>query len=113
MAGSIIHTFLEDPPLPGGNYPKEHVRASFGLDGASAASVTASFAQTAPSFTWPTSRPQARGGLPVHPDGSFTGDAWVSSIGTDTYQLNVATQDRANASISSITLDVIFEPDDS
>lgn len=89
---SIVASTVEEPPLPGGRYPREFLTACFDASAASIGSVTYSFQS---SFG---AAPSVFGGQPT---GSYTasfGHVWTSSVTANDVTIIGDSNDGANAS---------------
>lgn len=105
MAGSILNSYLEDPPQPGEHPSVEHIRASFTLS-SSVASVAHSFI---PSYARTpeivTSAPQGNNDVT---------DVWVESASASGATFGVRTRSTtglAASNAASILLDIEVRPD--
>lgn len=97
MAGSILNSYLEDPPLPGEHPSVEHIRASFTLS-SSVASVTHSFIASY------SGTPEITAGPANHAI-----EVWVDSRTSTEATFNAKTLHNAQTASNQASIQVDFE----
>lgn len=97
MAGSIVGSQVEEPPLPGGRYPKEYVTACFSASGASVASVSYTFNS---SFG---AAPSVWGGAVNANQDTDIGQTFAASLNASSVTLVAHSADNTNSSFTAKT----------
>lgn len=93
-SAAVVASQVEDPPLPGGRYPKEYVTTCFTACGASVASLTYSFQS---SFA---ATPSVWGGTMNADADASIGERYAASMSADDFTFVVEAQDGTNSSFT-------------